>query len=72
MLFLAEPLTSFEQQALKACLEMEIVSLATITLSLLSIACKKKGLVLIHKPKEGSQDMGSDLAVAEHQANLDK
>lgn len=38
-------------------LYISIVGLATITLYLPSIACKKKGLVLIHKPKEGSLDM---------------
>ena len=40
------------------------MGLAKITLFLPSIACKKKGLVLIHKPKEESLDMGNRLKIA--------
>lgn len=45
-------------------LHISIVGLATKTPYLPSIACKKKGLVLIHKPKEGSLDMGNRLKMS--------
>lgn len=50
-------------------LYISIVGLITITLSLSSIACKKKGLVLIYKPKEGSLDMINRLKMSKSDTN---